>query len=313
MSKYPVELLTDVVGEDKILFDEPMSAHTTFRIGGKADALLTLSDFREIRAVTDFAGNFNIPYTFIGNGSNLLVSDEGIEGIVIMLKNSDYEASPEELEDGRALFRVPAGASLSLFAKQAAKLGYKGTEFAAGIPGSVGGGVAMNAGAYGGEIKDIIVSATVLDKKLNKKVLTATELELEYRNSAVLENGYVVLEAEFILERGSAEESLAIISELNGRRRDKQPLEYPSAGSTFKRPEGYFAGKLIQDAGLAGYAVGGAQVSEKHCGFVINKGGATAKDVYRLIAHVQQVVYEQFGVTLETEVRFVGDFSYAEP
>lgn len=312
MSKYPVELLVDMVGEDKVLLNEPMSAHTTFRIGGNADALLTLSDFREIRAVTDFAGNFNIPYTIIGNGSNLLVSDEGIEGIVIMLKDSDYEACPEELEDGRALFRVPAGASLSSFSKQAAKLGYKGTEFAAGIPGSVGGGVAMNAGAYGGEIKDIIVSATVLDKKLNKKVLTATELELEYRNSAALRNGYVILEAEFVLEKGNVEESLAIISELNGRRRDKQPLEYPSAGSTFKRPEGYFAGKLIQDAGLAGYTVGGAQVSEKHCGFVINKGGATAKDVYRLITHVQQAVYEQFGVALETEVRFVGDFTYAE-
>ncbi len=312
MSKYPVELLVDMVGEDKVLINEPMSAHTTFRIGGKADVLLTLSDFREIRAVADFAGNLGIPYTFIGNGSNLLVSDEGIEGIVIMLKDNDYEASPEELEDGRAVFRVPAGASLSSFAKQAAKLGYKGTEFAAGIPGSVGGGVAMNAGAYGGEIKDIIVSATVLDKKLNKKVLTVTELELAYRNSAVLKNGYVVLEAEFVLEKGEAAESLAIISELNGRRRDKQPLEFPSAGSTFKRPQGYFAGKLIQDAGLSGYTVGGAQVSEKHCGFVINKGGATAKDVYRLIEHVKQAVYEQFGVALETEVRFVGDFSYAE-
>lgn len=312
MGKYPVEQLTNLVSEDKVFFNEPMSAHTTFRVGGPAEALVMVSDFRELRAVLGFAQNFGIPYTFIGNGSNILVSDEGIEGVVIMLKSGEYEAVPEYLEDNRAVFKVPAGVSLSLFAKQAAKLGFAGTEFAAGIPGSVGGGVAMNAGAYGGEIKDIIASATVLDKKLNKKVLTGEELELGYRTSAVLVNEYIVLEAEFILEKGDAENSLAIISDLNSRRRDKQPLEYPSAGSTFKRPEGYFAGKLIQDAGLAGFSVGGAMVSEKHCGFVINHSNATAKDVYRLIELVQQKVYEQFGVTLETEVRLLGDFSYAE-
>ncbi|MBQ8281460.1 MAG: UDP-N-acetylmuramate dehydrogenase [Lachnospiraceae bacterium] len=312
MGKYPVEQLTNLVSEDKVLFDEPMSAHTTFRVGGPAEALVMVSDFRELRAVLGFAQNFGIPYTFIGNGSNILVSDEGVEGVVIMLKNSEYEVTPEYLEDNRAVFKVPAGVSLSLFAKQAAKLGFAGTEFAAGIPGSVGGGVAMNAGAYGGEIKDIIASATVLDKKLNKKVLSKEELELGYRTSAVLVNEYIVLEAEFILEKGDAENSLAIISDLNSRRRDKQPLEYPSAGSTFKRPEGYFAGKLIQDAGLAGFSVGGAMVSKKHCGFVINHSNATAKDIYRLIELVQQKVYEQFGVTLETEVRLLGDFSYAE-
>lgn len=312
MSKYPVEQLVNILTEDKVFLNEPMARHSTFKIGGPADALAVVSDFRELRAVLGFAQNFGIPYTFIGNGSNILVSDKGIEGIVIMFENGAYEAEPETLDDYRAVFKVPAGVSLSVFAKQAAKLGYAGTEFAAGIPGSVGGAVAMNAGAYGGEISDIIASAVVMDRKLNKKILGKEELELGYRTSAVLKNAYIVIEAEFVLNKGSAEKSLATISELNAKRREKQPLEYPSAGSAFKRPEGYFAGKLIQDAGLAGLRVGGAAVSEKHCGFVVNDSGASAKDVYRLIMTVQQKVYEQFGVTLETEVRFLGDFSYAE-
>lgn len=312
MSKYPVEQLVNILTEDKVFLNEPMSRHSTFRIGGPADAFAVVSDFRELRAVLGFVQNFGIPYTFIGNGSNILVSDQGIEGVVIMFDNGGYEAEPEMLDDYRAVFKVPAGVSLSAFAKQAARLGYAGTEFAAGIPGSVGGAVAMNAGAYGGEISDVIAAATVMDKKLNKKVLGKEELELGYRTSAVLENGYIVTSAEFVLNKGNSEKSLATISELNAKRREKQPLEYPSAGSTFKRPEGYFAGKLIQDAGLAGFRIGGAMVSDKHCGFVINYSDASAKDVYRLIMTVQQRVYEQFGVTLETEVRFLGDFSYAE-
>lgn len=312
MSKYPVEQLVNILSEDKVFFDEPMVAHSTFRVGGPAEALVVVSEFRELRAVLSFAKNFGIPYTFIGNGSNILVSDKGIEGLVIMMKNDDYEIEPKYIDETKAVFKVPAGISLTSFAKQAARLGFKGTEFAAGIPGSVGGGVAMNAGAYGGEIKDIISSATVLDNKLNKKVLTEAELELEYRNSTVLKNGYIVLEAEFILEKGDSEESLAKISELNAKRREKQPLEYPSAGSTFKRPEGYFAGKLIQDAGLAGFCVGGAKVSEKHCGFVINYQDATAKDIFRLMNTVSQRVFEQFGVNLQPEVRLLGDFDYAE-
>lgn len=312
MSKYPVEQFIDILTKEQVLLNEPMSKHTTFRVGGAADALVMVSDFRELRAVMWFAGNYGIPYTIIGNGSNLLVSDKGIEGVVIMLKCDDYAAEPEILDDGRGLFRVPAGASLSAFAKQAARLGFAGTEFAAGIPGSVGGAVAMNAGAYGGEIKDILYTAVVMDKKLNKKVLYKEELEFGYRTSAVLVNDFVVVEAEFILEHGDTEVSLNKITELNAKRKEKQPLEYPSAGSTFKRPDGYFAGKLIQDAGLAGFAIGGAKVSEKHCGFIINHSNATAKDVYRLILEVQQKVYEQFGVNLETEVRMLGDFSYAE-
>ncbi len=312
MSKYPVEQFIDILTKEQVYLDEPMSKHTTFRIGGKADALTVVSDFRELRAVLWFAQNYGIPYSVIGNGSNLLVSDEGVEGVVVMLKCDDYEAAPEILEDGRGIFRVPAGASLSSFAKHAAKLGYSGTEFAAGIPGSVGGAVAMNAGAYDGEIKDIIVSASVMDGKLNRKSVSRDDLELGYRSSSVLTYGYTVLEAEFILERGNAEASLEKISELNAQRRKKQPLEYPSAGSTFKRPDGFFAGKLIEDAGLAGFTVGGAQVSEKHCGFIVNRSGATAKDVYKLINIIQQRVYEQFGVNLEPEVRLLGDFSYAD-
>ncbi|MGN0164964.1 MAG: UDP-N-acetylmuramate dehydrogenase [Lachnospiraceae bacterium] len=312
MSKYPVEQLANYIPEDKIFFDEPMSAHTTFRIGGPADVLVMVSDFREMRAIIGFAQNLRIPYYIIGNGSNLLVSDKGLEGIVIIQKSGDYEPTPEFIDENRAVFRVPAGISLSMFARQAAKLGFAGTEFAAGIPGSVGGGVAMNAGAYNGEIKDIISSVTVLDNKLNKKILQKEDMELGYRTSAILANGYIVLEAEFVLEKGDAEKSMELISELNGKRRDKQPLEYPSAGSTFKRPEGLFAGKLIQDAGLKGLSVGGAMVSEKHSGFIINYSEASAADVYRLINLVRQKVYEQFGVHLETEVRRLGDFSYVE-
>lgn len=312
MSKYPVEQFIDILTKEQVLLNEPMSKHTTFRIGGEAEALVMVSDFRELRAVMWFASNYGIPYTFIGNGSNLLVSDKGVEGVVIMLKCDDYVAEPEILDDGRGLFKVPAGASLSSFAKQAARLGFKGTEFAAGIPGSVGGAVAMNAGAYGGEMKDIVSTAVVMDKKLNKKVLGVEDLEFGYRTSTILVNDFVVIDAEFLLERGDAESSLNIISELNSKRKEKQPLEYPSAGSTFKRPEGFFAGKLIQDAGLAGYSIGGARVSEKHCGFIINYSNATAKDVYRLISEVQKKVYEQFGVNLETEVRLLGDFSYAD-
>jgi UDP-N-acetylmuramate dehydrogenase len=310
VGRYPVENLKMLFTEDKILFDEPMALHTTFKIGGKADAVVYAENGEELKVAVSYAKDNAIPYVVLGFGSNILVSDKGLPGIVIIMKNAGYMPEIEPLADGRGKALVPAGASLSAFAKAAAKAGYKGTEFAAGIPGSIGGAVAMNAGAYGGEIKDIISSATVLTKELEILELSKEELDLSYRNSKILREGLFVISAEFIFDKGDAKESLAIIADLNQRRRDKQPLEYPSAGSTFKRPVGYFAGKLIDDAGLRGFTVGGAQISEKHCGFVINKSEATSEDVFKLIEEVRKKIYEQFGVCLETEVRMLGEFPY---
>ena len=299
--------LESLLPDGAVLYDEPMSAHTSFRIGGPADVFVTAKEPEAIKAVLAFGRKADIPVTVIGNGSNLLVSDKGVEGIVLSIKGAGTELpAPIYADDEKAVFEVSAGMSLSAFSKACAKAGYTGTETLAGIPGSVGGGIAMNAGAYGGEIKDVLKSARVLDKDLNEKVLTNAELELGYRRSRVLSEGLIVLSAEFELKRGNAEESLAKISELNKKRKDKQPLELPSGGSTFKRPEGYFAGKLIEDAGLRGFRFGNAAVSEKHCGFVVNLGGATCAEVLTLMDEVKKKVFENSGVGLEPELRMIG-------
>ncbi|MBO4697450.1 MAG: UDP-N-acetylmuramate dehydrogenase [Lachnospiraceae bacterium] len=289
---------------ERLFFDEPMAKHTTFRIGGPAECYAVTDDGNEVRALVSFCKEQGVPYHIIGNGSNLLVSDDGIEGLVIRMEGSRISEEPGA--DGKVHFRVSAGTLLSGFAKGVCKDGYTGLEFATGIPGSVGGAVVMNAGAYGGEIKDRLVSADVLTKDGGVLTLTGPELELSYRHSNVTEREYIVLSAEFALEKGDPEAIKETVDELSGKRKDKQPLEYPSAGSTFKRPEGYFAGKLIDDCGLRGFTVGGAQVSEKHCGFVINRGGATAEDVLGLIGAVQKTVLDRFGILLEPEVRFLG-------
>ncbi|MBO4505773.1 MAG: UDP-N-acetylmuramate dehydrogenase, partial [Lachnospiraceae bacterium] len=246
-----------------------------------------------------------IPYYIIGNGTNLLVSDDGFRGIVVVIKEGKADISYVEREE-EVLVRAHAGAPLTKVAYDAARRGLAGFEFAAGIPGSVGGAVFMNAGAYGGEIKDVIVSARVMDTEGNIFDMDRDALELSYRHSVIGEKNLIVLEAVFALKRGDTGTILATISELNAKRRDKQPLEYPSAGSTFKRPEGYFAGKLIEEAGLKGYSVGDACVSEKHCGFVINKGRATSSDIIKLIGEVSDRVYRNSGVRLEPEVRMIG-------
>ncbi len=307
MDKSVFKELESLLPGGAVLYDEPMSAHTSFRIGGPADVFVTAKEPEAVKAVLAFGRKADIPVTVIGNGSNLLVSDKGVEGIVLSIKDKGTELpAPVYADDEKAVFEVSAGMSLSAFSKACAKAGYTGTETLAGIPGSVGGGVAMNAGAYGGEIKDVLKSARVLDKDLNEKVLTNAELELGYRRSRVLSEGLIVLSAEFELKRGNAEESLAKISELNKKRKDKQPLELPSGGSTFKRPEGYFAGKLIEDAGLRGFRFGNAAVSEKHCGFVVNLGGATCAEVLTLMDEVKKKVFENSGVTLEPELRMIG-------
>lgn len=297
-----LDKLAAVVSAENITLNEPMSKHTTFRIGGTADVFVT-PKVSEVADIVKLAKEYKVPVTVIGNGSNLLVGDKGIRGLVL----SFGKPADEIVLEGTHM-RVGAGTLLSKSAQEAAKNSLTGLEFAAGIPGTLGGAIVMNAGAYGGEMKDVVVSATVLTPQGEVKVLSLEELELSYRHSCIPENDYIVLEAELTLAVGKEEEIRAIMDDFKGRRIDKQPLEYPSAGSTFKRPEGYFAGKLIQDADLRGYSVGGAQVSEKHCGFVINKGGATAADVCTLMKNVKEKVYEQFQVELEPEVKMIGEF-----
>ncbi|MGN1206029.1 MAG: UDP-N-acetylmuramate dehydrogenase [Eubacterium sp.] len=280
---------------------ELLSQHTTFRIGGAARYFAVPTNEEEILEAMDFAIVKDLPYYILGKGSNVLFPDEGYKGVII-----EIGAGMEKMERiGETGIRAQAGVSLSLLAAMAAREGLTGLEFAGGIPGTLGGAVTMNAGAYGGEIKDVIVSVKVMDEEGCVKMLTRDELQLGYRTSIVQKEHLVVLEAEFSLQRGTTEEIQKTMKELNAKRREKQPLEYPSAGSTFKRPEGYFAGKLIEDAGLRGYRVGDAQVSEKHCGFVINRGNATCADVLQLMEDVRTKVKEQFGVTLEPEVRII--------
>ena len=285
-----------------VMQNEPMKKHTTFRIGGPAD-FYTEPDEKQLSKLLGIAKECGTEVTIIGNGSNLLVGDGGIRGLVIGIGKglSKIEVSDNKITAG-------AGAILAAVASKAAEASLGGMEFAAGIPGSIGGAVVMNAGAYGGEIKDIIVSATVLTPDGRIVELSKEELDLSYRHSCVLEKGYIVLAAQLELFTKPQEQIRAYMAELRSKRVEKQPLESPSAGSTFKRPEGYFAGKLVMDCGLRGYRVGDAQVSQKHCGFVINAGNATAADVLQLIKDVQERVMDQFGVQLEPEVKMIGEF-----
>ncbi|RHQ92372.1 UDP-N-acetylmuramate dehydrogenase [Ruminococcus sp. AF21-42] len=298
-----IERFSNLLGNEKVRINEPMNRHTTFRIGGPADYFLLPSSSEEVKGILEICKEESLQYFILGNGSNLLVSDEGYRGVIIQLYRNYGGLTVEGTE-----IRAGAGVLLSQIAATARNESLTGFEFAGGIPGTLGGAVVMNAGAYGGELKDVLKEAVVMDREGNIFTVPVEKLAMGYRTSLVKTAGYLVLEVVISLKKGSQEEIRDTMKDLADRRISKQPLEYPSAGSTFKRPEGYFAGKLIMDAGLRGYQVGGAQVSEKHCGFVINKGNATAADVCRLMADVQAKVQEQFGVTLEPEVKFLGDF-----
>jgi len=295
--------MMDIIEENRIYTNEPMKKHTTFRVGGEADFFVVPKTKEEIKKIVALCQEMDMPYYILGNGSNLLVGDKGYRGVIIQIYK---EMNAIQIEGNE--MRVQAGALLSKIGSVALEAELTGFEFAAGIPGTVGGAVVMNAGAYGGEMKDVLKEVTVLTPEGEILILAKEELELGYRTSIVAKKNYIVLEATIVLEKGDKEAIKARMDELRVQRTTKQPLEYPSAGSTFKRPEGYFAGKLIQDAGLRGFQEGGAQVSEKHCGFVINKGNATAAEVRTVIKDVQEKVKEAFGVELETEVIFVGDF-----
>lgn len=294
------KLLGEFYNEEDITVDSPMSEHIYFRVGGPADILVTPVNEEQVVNTLKLCREYNAPYFILGNGSNILVKDGGISGVVIKFNKLNKITT-----EGNCV-TAQSGALLKDVSKAALENNLRGFEFACGIPGSIGGAVFMNAGAYDGEMAHVIKSARVIDENCNIKNLTKEELELGYRSSIVMKKGYVVIEATVELESGEYASIKDKIDDLTNRRESKQPLEYPSAGSTFKRPEGYFAGKLIQDSGLKGFSIGGAAVSEKHSGFVINKGGATAKDVLDVIAHVQKTVKENFDVELHTEVRIIG-------
>ena len=290
-------------GPDRVLLEEPMKLHTTFRIGGPAEIFVMPEGLEEVQRILEICRTEDLPYFILGNGSNLLVSDRGYRGVVIQLDRNFGEVKVEGTE-----IHASAGALLSTIAVAARRASLTGFEFAGGIPGTLGGAVVMNAGAYGGEMKDVLRKVMVMDQNGKVFEIPAEELQMGYRTSIIKTAGYIVLGAVLSLKEGNLEEIKMLTRKLSEQRTSKQPLEYPSAGSTFKRPEGYFAGKLIMDSGLRGYRVGGAQVSEKHCGFVINTGDATAEDVCGLMKHVTETVYAKFGVTLEPEVKFLGEF-----
>ena len=296
--------LIDILNSKQIYLKENMGNHTTLHIGGPADYFVTPSSVDEITKVIDLCKSSHMPYYIMGNGSNLLVSDDGYRGLI--MKIGDNYSHAFISEDGTVT--AQGGILLSKLANAIAKESLTGFEFASGIPGTLGGAVYMNAGAYGGEMVQCLVSAKVMDMEGEMFILSNEELELGYRTSILQKKDYILLEATMKLRIGNKKEIFAQMKELNGRRREKQPLDKYSAGSTFKRPVGYYAGKLISDAGLSGLQIGGAAVSDKHCGFLINNDNATAKEFAALIQEVVRVVYEKFEVTLEPEVRFLGEF-----
>lgn len=302
INKAFVEALQQVLPAEHILLNEPMSRHTTFKIGGPADCLIFPASMDEVKNVFDLLHEYEIPFTVLGNGSNVLVLDKGIRGATVKF-NSPMSYIYNENEH---IF-VGAGAPLKDVSQYAAKCSLAGMEFAVGIPGSIGGAVFMNAGAYDGEIKNIVrsVKAVTVNGEIVK--YSAEQLAFGYRHSIFQENGYAICEVEIVLKEGKTEEIKEKMDGLTKRRESRQPLEMPSAGSTFKRPQGYFAGTLIEESGLKGFKVGGAQISLKHAGFVVNAGGATAEDVLKLIKEVQKRVYERHGIKLFPEVRMMGE------
>jgi len=300
-----------ILANGYVLQNEPMSSHTTFRTGGPARLFAVPANAEETASLIRYMNSNGLPYYIIGNGSNLLVSDKGYDGIIVHLGRVDgtdfVMLGYEELDDG-VLFDAGSGCLMSVLASIAEKLGCTGFEPISGIPGCIGGAVLMNAGAYGTEIKDLISEVEIITKTGEIRTVNSDHIEFGYRCSSLEKEGYVISRVRYFLPFGDKEAIHCLMNEYAGRRKEKQPIELPSAGSTFKRPEGYFAGKLIEDAGLRGYRIGGAMVSDKHCGFIVNKEHATSADIYRLIRHVQNTVFEHSGVRLETEVKLLGDF-----
>lgn len=300
------EKLVNIVSKENVTRNKPLKEHTYTRLGGSADYFVTPITYEQIAQIVKLATKLKVPFTLLGNGSNLIIRDGGIRGIVM------YLGKLSKITVNETKIIAQSGALIADVSKRALGAHLKGLEFACGIPGSVGGALFMNAGAYGGEIKDVLEEAVIVTREGELITLRADELALDYRTSNIPKNGYIVLEAVFALEHGNYDDIKAIMDDLTYKRESKQPLEYPTCGSVFKRPPGHYAGKLIQDSGLQGKQIGGAQVSLKHAGFIINKDGASAEEYIALIKHVQAVVKEKFGVTLEREVRIIGEESRKE-
>lgn len=298
-----IENLSRIVPKESIVLNELMSRHTTFRVGGEAACLIKVLNSKELSKIITFLRQTEHEFFVLGNGSNLLVSDNGYEGVVLKLEGEFNEIKTDGLK-----IISGAGASLAAVARTAMEEGLTGMEFASGIPGTMGGAIVMNAGAYDGEMKQVVKEVTVMDQEGNILVLDNDTMEFGYRTSVIKNRPFIVLSVVLELQEGEKAEIKKKMDDFAERRREKQPLEYASAGSTFKRPEGYFAGKLIMDAGLRGFSIGGARVSDKHCGFIINMGNASATDIAELIEEVQERVKEQFGVMLEPEVIRIGQF-----
>lgn len=298
-----IKRLETLLKEGSVAINENLNNHTTFRVGGPAKALLTVKSVEELKAVIKLLVSSKEAFFVLGNGSNLLVSDKGYDGFVIKLEGEFSEITVED-----CAVKAGAGAMLSKVCRCALDKSLEGLEFAYGIPGTIGGAMVMNAGAYGGEMKDVVKAVTLMDYSGNVHTLSCEDMRFGYRDSILKHESFIVLFAEFALSKGEKDEIAGRMEDVMQRRRDKQPLSDPSAGSTFKRPEGAFAGKLIQDAGLSGYRVGGASVSTKHCGFVVNDKNGCADDVYKVIKHVSATVKEASGFDLEPEVILIGQF-----
>lgn len=294
-----LEEIQKIVSKDKIFTNEPMSKHTSFKIGGPAEIFVKINNVEELKLIIKISKQAEVPITVVGNGSNLLVSDDGIRGIVLKI-----EFDKIEIEESGKL-KVGSGVKLAFLAQKCLKEKLKGFEFASGIPGTIGGAIRMNAGAHGSEMKDIVKKITCMTRDGKIQVISNEEAKFEYRNSIFSQNDYIILEAEIQLRKGNPEEIRSKMDEYATYRKEKQPIEYPSAGSTFKRGNDFITAKLIDECGLKGYQIGGAQVSEKHAGFIINKGNATAEDVKQLMKYVEEQVYNKFGKKIEAEIEII--------
>lgn len=299
------EKLENKMKNSEIKTNEDMSKHTSFKVGGKADIFIKINDIQDLKYILDFTKKNNIPLTIIGNGSNVLVKDNGIRGITIYLNFDDIQIDEEK--NGEVIVTVGSGVKLAMLAVILQKKGIAGFEFASGIPGTIGGAIRMNAGAYGKEMKEVVENVTYMDEEGNKHKLENEQMDFSYRHSRFKEKQEIIIEAQLKFQKEDAEKIKERMDEYRKARMEKQPIDMPSAGSTFKRGTNYISAKLIDDAGLKGYEIGGAQVSEKHAGFIVNKGNATAQDILDLIDYVIKVVYEKFGKILELEVEVIGE------
>ena len=302
MDKEIIEKIQKIIPKEKIYINEDMKKHTSFKIGGPAECLIKIENKVQLKNIFEIAKDFNIPLTIIGNGSNILVSDKGIKGIVlkIEIKKLEIQENNEKVN-----VTVGSGEKLGIIAQKFLNQEIEGFEFASGIPGTIGGAIRMNAGAHGKEMKDIVKTVTYMDRDGNIKKIENAEAEFKYRNSIFSHKDYVIIEAELKLQKGNKEEILAKMQEYANFRKEKQPLEFPSAGSTFKRGEDFITARLIDECGLKGYQIGDAQISEKHAGFIINKGNATAEDVMKLIEYTKEQIYNKFGKRIETEIEIL--------